>query len=38
MDEMLTDNKCWILNVKIDAYAVRKAQEFSWLTREEPKM
>lgn len=35
LDEMLSDNNLWILNVFIDPSSGRKAQEFSWLTRDE---
>ena len=37
LDEMLADNNLWILNVFIDTTAGRKAQEFSWLTRDQDK-
>lgn len=34
MDECLNDNELWIVNVRIDPYAGRKPQKFSWLTRD----
>lgn len=35
LEEMLNDDKLWILNVQIDPNASRKPQEFAWLTRDE---
>jgi 2-hydroxyacyl-CoA lyase 1 len=35
LEEMLNDDKLWILNVQIDPNANRKPQEFAWLTRDE---
>ena len=35
LPEILSDNNLWILNIYISPSAGRKAQEFSWLTREE---
>jgi len=32
LDEMLSDNNLWVLNVQVDPTAVRKLQEFDWLT------
>ena len=35
MKEMLTDDNLWVLNVRIDPFAMKKAQSFSWLSNED---
>jgi 2-hydroxyacyl-CoA lyase 1 len=37
LTECLADNNLWVVNVRIDPSAGRKAQQFAWLTREEEK-
>jgi len=35
LDVALPDDNLWIVNVKINPTASRKAQQFNWLTRDD---